>query len=69
MCASDRDRDSGQPHHETSPTVAHTRELMEWLGHSTVQVCLDRYGHRFPVLGEGLDQRHAEASARAVAGR
>ncbi|HUZ43842.1 MAG TPA: site-specific integrase [Acidimicrobiales bacterium] len=33
---------------------AHPRAIMERLGHSTIQVTLDRYGHLFPGLDETL---------------
>jgi len=35
---------------------AHPRALMEWLGHSTVTVSLDRYGHLMPGLTERLSE-------------
>jgi integrase len=33
---------------------AHPRAIMERLGHSTIEVTLDRYGHLFPSLDESL---------------
>jgi integrase len=46
---------------------AHPRALMERLGHSSVTVPLDRYGHLLPTLDEaltdGLEATHREALA------
>ena len=33
---------------------AHPKEIQEWLGHSTIKLTFDRYGHLFPGLGERL---------------
>jgi integrase len=33
---------------------AHPRAIMEWLGHSTIQVTLGTYGHMFPNLEASL---------------
>ena len=55
---------------------AHALAIKERLGHSTIEVTLDRYGHLFPQLGEaiavGLDAtfravQHAPSSIAAVA--
>ena len=35
---------------------AHPRAIMERLGHSSVTVSLDRYGHLFPSLDEALTE-------------
>ncbi len=35
---------------------AHPKAIMERLGHSSIQVTLDRYGHLFPSLDENLTQ-------------
>ena len=44
---------------------AHPRAIMERLGHSSITVTLDRYGHLFPALDEalteGLERRLQEA--------
>lgn len=46
---------------------AHPRAILERLGHSSVSVSLDRYGHLFPgldeALTEGLDERLRNARA------
>jgi integrase len=34
---------------------AHPRAIMERMGHSTITVTLDNYGHLFPKLDEALD--------------
>lgn len=45
---------------------AHPRAVMERLGHSSVTVSLDRYGHLFPSIDEsltdGLDELHGKFS-------
>ena len=51
---------------------AHPKAIMERLGHSSIQVTLDRYGHLFPSLDEslteGLEATHqASLSLRASA--
>ena len=33
---------------------AHPRAIMERLGHSSIKVTLDTYGHLFPALDEAL---------------
>jgi integrase len=33
---------------------AHPRAMMERLGHSSIEVTLDRYGHLFPSLDAAL---------------
>ena len=35
---------------------AHPRAIMERMGHSTITVTLDNYGHLFPTLDEALDK-------------
>jgi integrase len=35
---------------------AHPKEIQERLGHSTIRVTFDRYGHLFPSLDERLRQ-------------
>ena len=46
---------------------AHPKAIQEKLGHSSITVTLDRYGHLFPSLGEaltaGLEQLRLEALA------
>jgi integrase len=36
---------------------AHPKQISEWLGHSSITITLDRYGHLFPHLGQQLAQR------------
>ena len=52
---------------------AHPRAIMERLGHSSIQVTLDTYGHLFPELEvhitEGLDQVYRRVQDRDQAGR
>jgi integrase len=52
---------------------AHPRAIMERLGHSSIQVTLDTYGHLFPELEvhitEGLDQVYRRVQGRDQAGR
>src|SRR5207302_3117686 len=43
---------------------AHPKAIMERLGHSSIQVALDRYGHLFPGLDEALTDG-LEATYRA----
>jgi integrase len=49
---------------------AHPRAIMERLGHSTIAVTMDVYGHLFPSLDEalavGLDRAFREARAASV---
>lgn len=40
---------------------AHPKVIMERLGHSSVQVTLDRYGHLFPGLDEAVSDRLDDA--------
>ncbi|MDQ3913810.1 MAG: hypothetical protein M3285_02740 [Actinomycetota bacterium] len=46
---------------------ADPKEIQERLGHSTIRITFDRYGHLFPSLDErlrdGLDELYAGASA------
>lgn len=48
---------------------AHPRSIMERLGHSTITVTLDTYGHLFPgleaVLDDELDQLHLNGNHRS----
>jgi integrase len=54
---------------------AHPKEIQERLGHSTIRVTFDRYGHLFPTLDErlrdGLEEtyRDAELNRRVGNGR
>lgn len=45
---------------------AHPKEIQERLGHSTIRITFDRYGHLFPSLDErlrdGLDELYAGAA-------
>ena len=47
---------------------AHPRAIMERLGHSSIQVTLDTYGHLFPELEvhitDGLDQVYRRVQGR-----
>lgn len=36
---------------------AHPKQISEWLGHSSITITLDRYGHLFPHLGRALAER------------
>ena len=54
---------------------AHPKAIQERLGHSSIPVTLDRYGHLFPaldeVLTEGLDEQFQNVisnDARPVGG-
>jgi hypothetical protein len=51
---------------------AHPKAIQERLGHSSITVTLDRYGHLFPKLGEALtdrlDQLQHEAAHQASPG-
>jgi integrase len=44
---------------------AHPKEIQERLGHSTIRVIFDRYGHLFPTLDErlreGLEETYRDA--------
>jgi integrase len=48
---------------------AHPKEIQERLGHSTIRMTFDRYGHLFPTLDErlrdGLDQLYAGSAPGA----
>jgi integrase len=44
---------------------AHPKEIQERLGHSTIRITFDRYGHLFPGLDERL-QEGLEAGFRAA---
>ncbi len=48
---------------------AHPKEVCDVLGHSTIQITMDRYGHMFPeraaYLATALDDLHAEAAGQA----
>ncbi|MEX2203747.1 MAG: tyrosine-type recombinase/integrase [Actinomycetota bacterium] len=46
---------------------AHPKAIQERLGHSTITVTLDRYGHLFPSLDEELAER-LDVMARGAAG-
>jgi integrase len=51
---------------------AHAIDIKEWLGHSSISVTIDRYGHRFPdrnaALAADLENAHREAlSERSAA--
>lgn len=46
---------------------AHPKAIQERLGHSTINVTLDRYGHLFPSLDEALTDRLEEMRSKAVA--
>jgi integrase len=49
---------------------AHPKEIQERLGHSTITLTFDRYGHLLPSLDErlrdGLDQLMRTARGRRV---
>lgn len=45
---------------------AHPKAIQERLGHSTINITLDRYGHLFPALDEALTERLEELRAKAV---
>ena len=46
---------------------AHPKAIQERLGHSTINITLDRYGHLFPALDEALTERIEETLTKAVA--
>jgi integrase len=46
---------------------AHPKEIQEQLGHSTIRITLDRYGHLFPSLHERLSDGLNEVFKRARA--
>jgi hypothetical protein len=46
---------------------AHPKAIQERLGHSTINITLDRYGHLFPALDEALTERLEEMRTKAVA--
>ena len=45
---------------------AHPKEMAEWLGHASVQITLDRYGHLMPHMRERLSARLDEAYVEAL---
>jgi integrase len=45
---------------------AHPEAIQERLGHSSIMVTLDRYGHLFPSLDEALTTRFEEHRQRAL---
>jgi integrase len=45
---------------------AHPKAIQERLGHSSITVTLDRYGHLFPKLDEALTDRLDELHSDAV---
>jgi integrase len=45
---------------------AHPKAIQERLGHSSITVTLDRYGHLFPKLDEALTERLGELHHRAA---
>lgn len=51
---------------------AHPKAIAELLGHSTITVTLDRYGHLLPglalTLADGLDQAYRDSRSRGVDG-
>jgi integrase len=46
---------------------AHPKAIQERLGHSTINITLDRYGHLFPALDEALTDRLEEMRTKARA--
>jgi integrase len=48
-------------------TGAHPKAIMDMLGHSSITMTLDRYGHLFPSLAEQLAERLDEAHREALA--
>ena len=48
---------------------AHLLAVKERLGHSTIQVTADRYGHLFPSLEAALTDRFDAAYVAALASR
>jgi hypothetical protein len=46
---------------------AHPKAIQERLGHSSITVTLDRYGHLFPKLDEALTERLDTLRQEAVA--
>jgi hypothetical protein len=45
---------------------AHPRAIMDRLGHSSIQMTLGTYGHRFPMLDETLTSRLDEAISESL---
>ncbi len=45
---------------------AHPRAIMERLGHSSIKVTLDTYGHLFPALDEALTESLDEQFQNAI---
>lgn len=50
-----------------SSCSGHPKAIQERLGHSTINITLDRYGHLFPALDEALTERLEEMRTKAVA--
>lgn len=48
---------------------AHPRAIMERMGHSTITVTLDNYGHLFPKLDEALDDALDDVYQASAIGR
>ncbi len=48
---------------------AHPKAIQTRMGHSSINVTLDRYGHLFPELDEALAQSFGERLEAALAGR
>ena len=48
---------------------AHPKVIQERLGHSSIKVTLDTYGHLFPNLDEALAQRLDELARTSAASR
>ncbi len=46
---------------------AHPKVIQEWLGHKSITVTIDVYGHLFPSLNEALADRLDEVFRRAAA--
>jgi integrase len=48
---------------------AHPRAVMERLGHSSIKVTLDTYGHLFPALDESLTEGLEEQFQEAISSK
>jgi integrase len=46
---------------------AHPKVIQEWLGHRSITVTMDVYGHLYPSLNEALTERLDEVFAKARA--
>jgi integrase len=46
---------------------AHPKVIQEWLGHRSITVTMDVYGHLYPSLNEALTQRLDDVLAKARA--